>query len=382
MKTPRSSWFASKKNARRHGGLVCPRTRRLLLEPLEHRLLLAVVQWDGGPTGDGTSWHEAVNWVGDELPGANDDVMIDAAGDVTITHSTGTTTIHSLVSSNALMLSGGRLDVATTIETDNTITISGGTLANATVADDATLIATANSNNRLDGVTVNGDLYLSTSSAQVKIEGGTTFANAHLSGNYSEIGFAPGQTLTGNILLEGTDSNYRYVSMNGTSGTLTIGPAGSIKTAAGFGGIGYVGVNAYGTYGGTMTLVNQGLISAEASGPDAVCSTGELDQHGDPASQWRWHAEPLEVPGRRRYGHRRRVQYCAGLWRLRADFREHSSSGRHTGSYRRIPATRRRSLGKWNGPSEFDQRRSNPSRWRRGGRQASYRGHVRAVARR
>jgi len=268
--------------------------------------------------------------------------------------------------------------------TTGSLTLKGGTISGGTLntADGAELTVTSHDNNLLDGVTVNGDLYLSTSSAQVKIEGGTTFANAHLSGNYSEIGFAPGQTLTGNILLEGTDSNYRYVSMNGTSGTLTIGPAGSIKTAAGFGGIGYVGVNAYGTYGGTMTLVNQGLISAEASGPDAVCSTGELDQHGDPASQWRWHAEPLEVPGRRWYAHCRRIQYCAGLGRLRADFREHSSSGRHTGSYRRIPATRRRSLGKWNGPSEFDQRRSNPSRWRRGGRQASYRGHVRAVARR
>ena len=50
------------------------------------------------------------------------------------------------------------------------------------------------------------------------------------------------------------------VEMNGTAGTLTIGPTGSIKTVAGFGGTGYIGYSYH--FGGAMTLVNQGLISS------------------------------------------------------------------------------------------------------------------------
>lgn len=45
------------------------RRRRLWIEALEDRRLLATVQWDGGPLGDGTDWNDPANWAGDELPG-------------------------------------------------------------------------------------------------------------------------------------------------------------------------------------------------------------------------------------------------------------------------------------------------------------------------
>ena len=49
-------------------------TRFLSLEPLEERRLLAIAEWDGGPSGTGTDWHSAENWVADALPAAEDDV--------------------------------------------------------------------------------------------------------------------------------------------------------------------------------------------------------------------------------------------------------------------------------------------------------------------
>ena len=58
----------------------------LRIEPLEARRLLAVVYWDGGAeSGD---WHDPFNWSGDQLPDANDDVVIDWE-DLTISHHSG-----------------------------------------------------------------------------------------------------------------------------------------------------------------------------------------------------------------------------------------------------------------------------------------------------
>jgi len=52
---------------------------RLHVDQLELRAVPAVIAWDGGPTGMGTNWLDRVNWVGDVLPGANDDAVV-AAG--------------------------------------------------------------------------------------------------------------------------------------------------------------------------------------------------------------------------------------------------------------------------------------------------------------
>ena len=49
--------------------------RRLMLESLEQRRVLAAINWDGG--GDGSSWANAANWSGDARPGSGDDVTID-----------------------------------------------------------------------------------------------------------------------------------------------------------------------------------------------------------------------------------------------------------------------------------------------------------------
>src|SRR5947208_906744 len=81
--------------------------RRLQIETLEDRRLLAVVNWDGG--GDGKEWLDRFNWTGDALPGGADDVVIDVVANPTVHYSFGSTTIRSLVSQEAIVIGGGSL---------------------------------------------------------------------------------------------------------------------------------------------------------------------------------------------------------------------------------------------------------------------------------
>ena len=145
-------------------------------------------------------------------------------------------------------------------------TLNGGSLSGGTLdfADSKTLVIAANNSNLLTGVTVNGDLTLNTTSAQTKIAGGTTFTTAHLAGNATDLGFAPGQTLSGTILFEGAVAGTRHVEMNGTAGTFTIGATGVIRTNAGLTGDGSIGGSQ--NFGGAMALTNNGLISSQVSG--------------------------------------------------------------------------------------------------------------------
>jgi RHS repeat-associated protein len=103
------------------------RRRKLLFESLENRRLMAVVNWDGG--GDGTSWSNALNWDGNFLPGAADDVVINVVSPTTVVHNSGTTSIRSLSVANTLDISGGTLSVSNDSQVTNRLVLSGGTLA-------------------------------------------------------------------------------------------------------------------------------------------------------------------------------------------------------------------------------------------------------------
>src|SRR5262249_8245310 len=101
----------------------------LLLEALEPRLAPALFTWDGG--GDGTTWADPGNWDSpgnNLLAGAADDAVINVAGDITIVHDAGTTSIRSLNSSEAITLSGGSFTLSQNSTIDDTFTVAGGTL--------------------------------------------------------------------------------------------------------------------------------------------------------------------------------------------------------------------------------------------------------------
>ena len=86
---------------------------------------------------------------------------------------------------------------------------------------------------------------LNLAGARTKVAGGTTFNTAHLAASSSSLGFAPGQTLNGTILLQGAGTSTRFVEMNGTSGTFTIGATGVLRTTAGLAGNGQIGASQF-----------------------------------------------------------------------------------------------------------------------------------------
>ena len=95
------------------------------------------------------------NWSTGNVPGPGDAAVINLAGNVTIIHSTGTDTIQSLQSNQAIVLSGGTLNVTGTLDDSISFTLTGGTLGNATVQADTTI---QGSGSTLNGITLAGTL--------------------------------------------------------------------------------------------------------------------------------------------------------------------------------------------------------------------------------
>ena len=87
----------------------------------------AVVNWIGGSS----FWDLVTNWGSNPLlPGAADDVVINAPGAQTVTYRSGTNTVNSLtiVGDDALAVTGGSLTVANSFSAGAATSISAGTL--------------------------------------------------------------------------------------------------------------------------------------------------------------------------------------------------------------------------------------------------------------
>jgi len=75
-------------------------------------------------------WDDPGNWNTGAVPGSDDVVIIDRpAGNFTITHRSGNTSIAGLRSTEALVLSAGELSISATAQINNGLTLSGGTLS-------------------------------------------------------------------------------------------------------------------------------------------------------------------------------------------------------------------------------------------------------------
>ena len=173
-----------------------------------------------------------------------EDLLLNSAN-ATLSHTTGT-----LTTTGAIDLAAG------------TYSMAGGTIANTTVNATVPMKLTS-SGGTLSGVTVSGDLNFPDFNSKVVIAGGTTFATAHLAGNYSTIGFAPAQTLSSTIQFEGAGGQ-SSVTLS-SAGTFTVGASGVIKTVAGLNSDVTIGNGGFG-YNADMVLTNNGLISSQVSG--------------------------------------------------------------------------------------------------------------------
>jgi hypothetical protein len=105
------------RHARRFGAQV---------EWLERRVALATIAWSGN--GDGTSFNQAANWVGNVVPGAGDDAVINVGGNTTVTVPTSGITVHSLQQTGGtLAVSSGAIGTATGLTLANcTLSVAAG----------------------------------------------------------------------------------------------------------------------------------------------------------------------------------------------------------------------------------------------------------------
>ena len=191
------------------------RSYRPLVELLEERSLLSTNYWTNSSGGD---WANSSNWSLAAVPVSGDDVVINLAGNFTVSLTSGSSTIHSLSVSNTLVLDGGSLTSTNAIQvagvldfesgsltSSNGITVSGGTFeydggtlsANVTIRNSALILDGGNSSATF---TVNGNSSLSGSvvaGQSIWVQGGANSANTILT-------VANGASSAGTIKMEST----------------------------------------------------------------------------------------------------------------------------------------------------------------------------------
>jgi hypothetical protein len=233
-----------------------------LMERCEPRMLLDAVVWDGGA---GTNnWNDAANWNRngvDAVPMNGDDVTINVAANPNVMFTSGSVTLNSLMTNEALTVTGGTLGLTGAADVNAALTMMGGTLSGGSWDVTGGSLHGSSNGGFLTNTQITGDILLDATSATVRVTGSTRFTAARLSANASGLQFAPGYTLFDLIVVEGGATGGRSITgAVGGTGALTIAPSGVIRLAAGSGG------NLSIVNSSAMTLVNNGLITAEAAG--------------------------------------------------------------------------------------------------------------------
>lgn len=167
--------------------------------------------------------------------------------------------------------------------TTGNITLAGGSITGGTLDNTSTtngrLIATNNSANVLDGVTVTGGLIFDIGNSQIKLRNDTSIAgNVNFAANANFL-YLDGTATDNTIVLttkltmnlDGTNANLQFA---GTNPNVTFGPSVLVRGR---------GTLINGTITGTSSLTNQGRIVADLSGqtlnvaPNALTNSGSLE---------------------------------------------------------------------------------------------------------
>ncbi len=203
---------------------AAPKRRRIFLEQLEARSLLAVMTWDGSA---GNSWSNAANWVGDVAPTAGDDLVFPAGA----ANLANVNNLGAGVRFNTILIQGSGYNI-----TGDAIELSGGLTANNvsgtnTFDLDTTLInaqtimsanagATLNFSGDINTGNIVGSYYFGSVPAIVFDGQGDTNASGVISG-YGGVGKLGGGvvTLGGNNTFEGvTDARQGTIRVTHNNG--------------------------------------------------------------------------------------------------------------------------------------------------------------------
>lgn len=179
MRTHRLLGFGTSESSSQRTFRRSQREHKLSCESLESRNLLAVVQWIGG-SGD---WNAGTNWSNGQGPGPGDDVIINVAGDVTVTHASGSHTVASITAGDTLTLAGGTLRVTGIVSGSGPYEFSGGTLEDATIAAGTTVTNVNAFAKTLKNATILGTFDMATHASSLTLEGDLTLHGQFLLGN-------------------------------------------------------------------------------------------------------------------------------------------------------------------------------------------------------
>ena len=245
--------------------------------------MLSVVSWDGGLDGTGTDWHEPVNWVGDELPGAADDVVVDAGYPDIV--ASGDVTIKSVTSDSPIEISGGSFSVAEP-STLSDLVVSNGTLtgdgvvtvtdtlswSGGTMSGTGKTVLASGANGAISGTSANKIVGRTLENAGTIDYTGTRLyfgAQADEAGIIDNL--ASGQF---NVTGEG-DFDYSYIGAHAFNNAGTFTKSGEDTTTC-FSGVAFNNPGTTAVQSGTLQLVNGGT----ADGSFNVNSGAMLDFAG------------------------------------------------------------------------------------------------------
>ena len=140
------------------------------LERLEERETPAVINWSGGA--GTTNWTDPANWVGDVIPSAIDDAVIDVPGTITIAIPSGSSAAaQSLMCQENLSIQSS---ASLTITSSGTTSIIAGSFDSN--GGSLTVVGVGNAFIASGTATINGSSFSALSGASISILGATSYA--------------------------------------------------------------------------------------------------------------------------------------------------------------------------------------------------------------
>lgn len=190
--------------------------------------------------GSSDDWSLGPDWSQGTVPQAADAVIADVPEDVLITHSLGSDSIKNFLSQERFTMSGGTLNVAQTLQVNNTFTLNGGTISGATILPGSGgQGVSVPANSTLSHVTMNADISMFAGGGQFNFldidEKLTLNGKLRLFGGAGSSGAAVSFSGAGEHVLDGTGQvlfQGGSIGLNGGSGGLRIASGISVGGTA------------------------------------------------------------------------------------------------------------------------------------------------------